>query len=95
MAEIFINVKVTLESIENKTYECCDCHLDFGSDQSLKKHILQKHYELPLEKTSKISYRFSCPVLGCRRNLKMNGEYFSSRKLLSQHFQKVKKIKIV
>lgn len=91
MEKLIIDVKVTVESIDSRTYECCDCHLEFGSEQSLKKHILQSHYNFDpsIDKISKITYRFNCPVDGCRRNLKMDGEYFSSRKHLVQHFHKV------
>lgn len=93
MSEIFISIPVSLRSIDKKSYECGDCHLEFVSEQSLKKHVLQTHYEFDtaIDKDTKIRYRFSCPVTTCRRSLQMEGEYFPSRKLLVQHYLKVTK----
>lgn len=88
MNKIFIDIKVSEESIIKKNYNCFDCMIDFGSDQGLKKHVIQKHHEIS-SKLENINYRFSCPVKGCRRNLQMNGEYFTSRKHLIQHYHKV------
>lgn len=88
---IIIDVKVSVSSIENKTYMCEQCDKPFNSDQSLKKHILIAHHKIVIskEKSSKISYRFNCPISNCRRSLKTDKEYFTSRKHLYQHFYKV------
>lgn len=92
MSEIFISIPVSLLSIDKKTYDCGDCKLEFTSEQSLKKHVIQTHYEFEtaIDKETKIVYRFSCPVETCRRSLQMEGEYFPTRKLLVQHYMKVR-----
>lgn len=80
-------------SILLKTYVCAGCELKFNSDQSLKKHILLIHEKINIaeEKNLNISYRFNCPITNCHRSIKMDKEYFSSRKNLIQHFEKVHK----
>lgn len=89
--EIVVYVKVTGENIENKSYVCNNtgCLKQFNSEKSLKKHLLQ-HLSLTINyRESKVSYRFSCPINNCRRSLKVEGECFSTRKHLHQHYYKV------
>lgn len=88
----FIDVKVTAENIEDKTYVCNEtgCLQQFNSEKSLKKHLCQ-HSDISPKKelTLKIMFRFNCPVSTCRRSLKMEKEYFTTRKHLFQHYFKV------
>lgn len=88
---IVIDIKISAENIEKKCYVCEDCEKSFNSDQSMKKHILIEHHQIFIgkEKASKISYRFNCPVTNCRRSLKLDKEFFTSRKHLQQHYYKV------
>lgn len=88
---ITIDVKVTVENIEDKCYACnkAGCFQKFNSEKGLKKHLGQHYGFLTKEETARIHYRFSCPIKTCRRSLKMDNEYFSSRKHLFQHYFKV------
>lgn len=87
--DVKIDVKVTADDIEGKRYVCNEigCLQQFSSEKSLKKHLCEKHFNVKF--TPKIHYRFNCPVVNCRRSLKMEKEYFNNRKHLHQHFQKV------
>lgn len=89
---IVIDVKVTVENIEDKTYVCNNdgCSQPFNSEKSLKKHLCH-HFDIPINKDpgSKVLYRFNCPISTCRRSLKMEKEYFTTRKHLHQHYFKV------
>lgn len=90
MSLLIIDVKVTAENIENKSYVCNNfqgCSQQFNSEKSLKKHLCQ-HSNISFEKET-ILYRFNCPVRYCRRSLKMEKEYFTTRKHLYQHYFKV------
>lgn len=90
---IVVDVKVTVDNIENKAYVCNEpsCGQQFSSEKSIKKHLIMIHHSLIIkqEKSAKISYRFNCPIATCRRSLKMDKEYFTSRKHLHQHYFKV------
>lgn len=92
MSVIIIDVKVTAENIEDKAYVCNNdgCFQQFNSEKSLKKHLYQ-HSDMSLETITmpKILYRFNCPISTCRRSLKMEKEYFTTRKHLFQHYFKV------
>lgn len=85
---IVIDVKVTVENIQDKTYMCNEvkCLIRFNSEKSLKKHLCE-HFNVP--EKAKVSFRFNCPIVTCRRSLKMEKEFFTTRKHLCQHFFKV------
>ena len=87
---IIIYVKVTAENIEDKNYVCNNdgCLQQFNSEKSLKKHLCQ-HSDLYNKEISKVIYRFNCPITSCRRSLKMEKEFFTTRKHLCQHYFKV------
>lgn len=88
----FIDVKVTAENIEDKTYVCNEtgCLQQFRCEKSLKKHLfLHSDITSKKEMTLKIMFRFNCPISTCRRSLKMDKEYFTTRKHLFQHYFKV------
>lgn len=86
---LVIDVKVTAENIQDKTYFCNElkCFKKFNSEKSLKKHLCE-HFDSKAS-LPKVLFRFNCPILTCRRSLKMENEFFNSRKLLCQHFFKV------
>lgn len=88
-----VYVKVTAEDIDSKSYTCNECAQPFGSEKSLKKHIAVVHHNISMnkERSARISYRFNCPIASCRRSLKMDKEYFTTRKHLHQHYYKVHK----
>lgn len=90
---IFVDIKVTADNIDNKTYSCNEdgCGQQFSSEKSLKKHLIIAHFSIFInkEKNSKIQYRFNCPITNCRRSLKMDNEFFTTRKHLYQHYYKV------
>jgi hypothetical protein len=90
-AAIFIDLKVTTEDIENKTYFCNEpsCSKRFSSEKGLKKHIAMFHKQIKISALKSTTYRFNCPIETCKRSLKKNGECFTSRKHLHQHFYKV------
>lgn len=89
---IIIDVRVTIENIEEKTYFCNkpECQQQFASERSLKKHLCS-HEDIPIMQDSepKVMYRYNCPIKNCRRSLKMESEYFRTRKHLQQHYHKV------
>lgn len=92
---ITIDVNVTVGNIEEKSYACnkIGCLQKFNSEKSLKKHLSQHYGVLSKDESTRIHYRFSCPIKTCRRSLKMDSEYFTSRKHLFQHYYKVHDIK--
>jgi Zinc-finger of C2H2 type len=94
-SEIIIDVKVSAESIVKKTYVCETCDKLFSSDHSLKKHIIVEHHNILIgtERNSNIVYRFVCPISNCHRSLKIDTDFWTSRKNLQQHFQKVHNLK--
>lgn len=83
-----IDVKVSAENIEDKSYGCNEvgCLETFICEKSLKKHLCG---HLNVDPAASVIYRFSCPIKTCRRSLKMESEYFNSRKHLYQHYHKV------
>ena len=90
--KVIIDVVVSLEDIEKKTYVCNTetCLVEFSSERSLKKHLCECHQEVPISDiTTKIIYRFNCPIKNCRRSLKMDRDFFTTRKHLHQHYYKV------
>lgn len=92
---LIIDVKVTAENIAEGKYICNNtgCLQQFSSEKSLKKHLIQHSNEFINEDSKemipKILFRFNCPIVTCRRSLKMEKEYFTTRKHLHQHFFKV------
>lgn len=88
--EWIVVLVVTRENIERKAYVCNEdnCLQQFSSEKSLKKHLLIAHLSIS-ERSSRILYRFNCPISTCRRSLKMEKEYFTTRKHLYQHYYKV------
>lgn len=90
---ITVDIKVTVDNINSKSYSCNEsgCGQQFSSEKSLKKHLVVVHHSLSIqkEKNAKIIYRYNCPIANCRRSLKMEKEFFTSRKLLFQHYYKV------
>ncbi|CRK98128.1 CLUMA_CG011497, isoform A [Clunio marinus] len=92
--KFIVDMTVTIEDIQGKLYTCnfptCGKQI-FTSEKSLKKHVIIKHHNIKIsqEKLLNISYRFNCPIATCRRNLKLEDEYFKNRKHLVQHYFKV------
>lgn len=87
---VVIDVKLTAENIQDKTYFCNElkCLKKFNSEKSLKKHLCE-HFDAPKDSVAQITFRFNCPIPTCRRSLKMDQEFFTTRKHLCQHFFKV------
>lgn len=60
---------------------------------NFKKHLFLFHFNSSIEQfedsRSAMVYRYSCPFANCVRSLKMEKEYFTSRKHLRQHYLKV------